>query len=584
MIETALPHTLETLPGWLAWRAANTPTSPSQWSIHQDDQWQSCDWRAYFTTTARVAAALRRMGLAPGDRLGIMAPSCEKWDVVQMAALAAGAVVVGVDIHEHDERLAKILMVCALKVLVIADEAMLLRLPKDIRAQLVLVITLAPQARSPDVVGWQHLIESVSNNAEWYDQARPEAFALIVFTSGTDGEPKGIAYTHRQVTLACSAILEAFPNIGAGARLACWLPLSNLFQRMINFCAIARNAQTYYVENPRDIMRHLPRIAPQVFIAVPRFYEKFYAGIRERLERKPRWQRRVFERALNLARGIDTLRRSGSRIPLGLGAAGAVLDGAALRPARVVMGGQLRFLVSGSAPMPKWLLADLSALGMPVYEAYGMSENIVPISINRLDAVKLGSVGKPMHSNEIRIAADGELLVRGPGVFGGYLGEPPASRTADGFLATGDYAEQDDEGFITLVGRKSDIFKTSTGRRVAPSAIESLVKQVPDVEQCLVLGANRPFVVAIVWVAANKLAQLQQGLSAKVRLLVAGLPDYQQPAGLILATRVLSVERGEITPNLKLRRRQIEHNYATDIERLYAQILGRQGDTLVAQE
>lgn len=583
MTESAPLSPLETLPALLAWRAALTPTKPAQWNLGEGGQWRSGDWRAYFSVTAQVAASLRRLGLTPGDRLGIMAPTGAQWDVVQLAALAAGGVVVGIDVHEHDERLAKIFELCEISGLVVADEALLARLPQAAKARLDLVITLAPQACVKGACGWDDLTKTTDTDATWIDEARPEAFALIVFTSGTTEAPKGIAYTHRQVTLAYTAILDAFPDIGAGARLACWLPLSNLFQRMINFCAIARGAQTYYVENPRDLMHHLPRIAPHVFIAVPRFYEKFYAGILERLQTKPHWQKRLFETALDLARRVAILRDRRQRVSIMLRLASVTLNSAVLRAARAAMGGQLSFLVSGSAPMPQWLLRDLAALGMPVYEAYGLSENIVPISVNRPGAIKYGSVGKLLRPNEICIAEDGELLVRGPGVFTGYFGEPPAPRNADGFLATGDYAEQDKDGFITLTGRKSEIFKTSTGRRIAPNGIEAFVKQVPYVEQCLVLGASRPFVVAIIWLTVSHLEQARPGIMAAVRRAVAGLPDYQQPSGLILSTQMLYIERGEITSNLKLRRKQIELNYTADIERLYAQILNQQGNTVVAQ-
>jgi len=582
--ESAALITPETLPALLMQRATNTPTAPAQWHLSESGQWQPRDWNTYLMQTARVATALRRLGLAPGDRLGIMASTRAEWDVVQLAALAAGATVVGIDIHEHDERLAKIFELCELSTLVVADETMLTRLPEVAKTRLRLLVTLAPHSNDKRIFGWNALLETAGDDAEWMDQANPETDALIVFTSGTTGAPKGIAYTHRQVTLACTAIVEAFPDIGAGARLACWLPLSNLFQRMINFCAIARGAETYYVENPRDIMHHLPRIAPHVFIAVPRFYEKFYAGILEQLRTKPRWQQRSFDTALNLARRVKVSQRKGERVGTLRSWASAMMSAIVLRPARAAMGGQLRFLVSGSAPMPKWLLENLAALGMPVYEAYGMSENIVPISVNRPGAVKLGSVGKPLRSNKILIAEDGELLVCGPGVFIGYLGEAPASLSTDGFLATGDYAEQDENGFITLTGRKSEIFKTSTGRRVAPSAIEALVKQVPHIEQCMVLGANRPFVTALLWIAADKLALVRPDIVAKVARAVAELPDYQQPAGLILTPRIPSIGHGEITSNLKLRRKQIEHNYASEIDRLYSQILLLQGDPVVVAQ
>ena len=573
--EFDLPIGADTLPGLLAERAQRTPANPAQWALGQGGMWRATSWRGYFDAASHAAALLRTLGLKPGDRIGIMAPTSVEWDIVQMGALAAGATVVGIDAHEHDARLAEMLDMTHLTALVVSEEGMVSRLPRAARDRLRFVISLAPVTNAFGIIHWGTLMAGVLAGAEWANQATPAGQALIIFTSGTTGAPKAIAYTHRQVCLACSSILEAFSAFEAGSRLACWLPLSNLFQRMINFCAIARSGETYYITDPRDIMLHVPRIAPQVFVAVPRFYEKFYAGIQARMKSGPRWRRWLFDMAMNNARALCVTHRTGSRRSLLRRLAHTPLNALVLRRVRTVLGGQIRFLVSGSAPMPNWLLENFDALGMPVYEAYGLSENIVPISVNRPSAHRLGSVGKPLRHNEIRIAGDGELLVRGAGVFSGYLGEPPAARTAEGYFPTGDYAQQDADGFIILTGRKSDIFKTSTGRRIAPVGIETRIIQLPYVERAVVLGANRPFLIVIIWVASEQFAAeggLQQAavrIQADVCAAVAELPDYQQPAGLICSGRLPTIERSELTPNLKLRRKQIEANYTAEIEQIY---------------
>lgn len=581
------PITADTLPGLLAERARHTPASPAQRALGPDGTWRATSWRGYFDAASRAACLLRELGLKPGDRIGIMALSSPEWDIAQMGALAAGATVVGIDVHEHDARLAAMLDMARITALVVGEERMLARLPGTARDRLRFVISLAPVTGASGAAHWNMLMENALADTQWVSQAAPDNHALIVFTSGTTGAPKAIAYTHRQVCLACDSILEAFSDIQAGSRLACWLPLSNLFQRMINFCAIARGGETYYVADPRDIMRHLPRIAPQVFIAVPRFYEKFYAGIRARMQSGPRWRRRLFEIAMDNARMLAIARCSGSRRAPLRRLMHALLDTVVLRRVRATLGGHIRFLVSGSAPMPNWLLENFDALGMPVYEAYGMSENIVPISANRPGAIKPGSVGQPLRHNEIRIAEDGELLVRGIGVFSGYLEEPPAARTVDGYFPTGDYAQQDPSGFITLTGRKSDLFKTSTGRRIAPAGIENRITQLPYVEQAVVIGANKPFLIAIAWIAGDRFAAeggLQQAaarIQTDIRAAVAELPDYQQPAGLVLSARMPTVERGEVTPNLKLRRKQIETNYAAEIAHIYDMLQNQHTSSIV---
>jgi long-chain acyl-CoA synthetase len=406
---------------------------------------------------------------------------------------------------------------------------------------------------------------------------------LIVFTSGTTGEPKGIAYTHRQTCGAVASILRAFPDIEPGSRLACWLPLANLFQRMINLCAIGRSAQTFYVEDPKSVMQHVPRIAPHLFIGVPRFYEKLYAGIQSAIDAGPDWRRRLADWAISAGDRDARARRGSARLGAGGRIAAAVAERLVLRPLRRrIMGGNLRFFISGSAPMPVWLLERFHAFGFPILEAYGLSESIVPVAANRPENFRFGTVGLPLASTEVRLADDGELLLRGPGVFRAYLGDAVERVDADGFLASGDYATIDGDGFITLTGRKSDLFKTSTGRRIAPAGIEGQLRRIPYVEHAIVFGANRPVVVALLVVSAEALGtrldgrsmiQETTGCAAAVREDIAAavteLASWQRPAGIVLITHPLSIDDGFLTPNLKLRRSRIEQAFAGHLDALY---------------
>ena len=268
--------------------------------------------------------------------------------------------------------------------------------------------------------------------------------------------------------IAVRAILDAFPEIDEGAQLLCWLPLANLFQRIINFCAIERGATSYVVEDPREVVQHLATANPHVFIGVPRFFEKLHAGIEERLAASPAVVRR-------LARwGLAAGTRRAERLRAGLGVGFGdrmrwrIADALVVRRLRAVFGHNIRFLISGSAPMPVWLLEWFEGLGLPVLEAYGVSEDIVPVAMNRPAARKLGTVGRPMLGNEVALGPDSEIRVRGPGVFRGYLGTESPAPAADGFWATGDLGEFTSDGFLRLTGRKSDAFKTR-GRTLGDS-------------------------------------------------------------------------------------------------------------------
>lgn len=562
-----------TVPGMLQARSALTPEEPALWHLATDGAWVASNWRTYREKVAAIADGLRQRGLLPGERVGIMAPSCPEWDFVQLGTLAAGGVAVGLDPYALDEHIREIGRRCEFAVLLLAHPSLLDRMGDEVRRRLRFVVCFAAAERT-DVVSLAALL-AASAPGEGWNQAQPDAPATIIFTSGTTGEPRGIEYSHRQMCLASSSILSAFPQVAAGSRLACWLPLSNLFQRMINLSAIGRGAQTFYVSDPREIMRHVQDIAPHLFIGVPRFYEKLYAGIEQAIAAQPPWRQRLVHWALRVGDRQAAASRAGqptgalARLRFGLA------DRLVLRRMRAVLGSNLSFMVSGSAPMPLWLLERFHALGLPVLEAYGVSENIIPVAINRPDCFRLGTVGQAAPGSEIRLAEDGELLVRGPGVFSGYLGDAALARAldADAYLATGDFARIDGDGFVTLMGRKSEIFKTSTGRRIAPSGIESRLLQVLQVEHAVVFGAGRPRPVALLilgeaaWQAGveNSFADLRKELAAASQLLSA----YERPAGLLLTAQTLTIDAGELTSNLKLRRHVIASRRARAVQELY---------------
>jgi long-chain acyl-CoA synthetase len=391
--------------------------------------------------------------------------------------------------------------------------------------------------------------------------------------------------------MATASILRTFADIEPGSRMACWLPLSNLFQRMLNFCAIARGAQIYYVPQPQEIMRHVAAIRPEVFIGVPRFYEKLYAGIVDQIDGMPGPRRRAALWCLRVGSRYRNDLRSARGAGIALRLTYALADRLVLRHIRGVMGTNLRYMISGSAPMPRWLLERFEAIGWRVFEAYGLSENVIPVAANSPAAHRLGTVGQVMPGNEVRLAGDGELWVRGPGVCTGYLGDEAASPPADveGFLATGDYATIDADRFVTLTGRKSDIFKTSTGRRIAPAAVEAALRAIPYVEHAVLFGSGRPFAVAILAVSggrlrgsttvggASSLVDSRDAIVADVRRVLAAFPDYQRPSGLLVTTRAFGIDSGELTANLKLRRQGIAERFASALDELYALLEASKG-------
>jgi long-chain acyl-CoA synthetase len=568
-------------------RVAETPEAVAYQTLEEEGVWQATRWRDFKRAVASLGTGLQQLGLVAGDYVGILVPTCQEWECAHMAILRAGGVVVGLDPHDIDERINDIARHARLNAIIVKDAKALKKVSKQIRDGLKFILSLEstsqPEER-PKVVSMDHMFESASTNST-YDaaRARPEDPATMIFTSGTTGAPKGIVYTHEQICFAIESILEAYPDINTGSRLVCWLPLSNLFQRMVNYCAVSKGAVTYIVEDPREIMKHLPSVSPHVFVAVPRFFEKLYLGIMENISQKPAWTRAITRWAFSVGNSYATVSREGRSPPFFLRVSHALADALVLKRIRGVMGSNLQYMITGSAAMPQWLLESFHALGLLILEAYGLSENVVPVAANRVGDYKFGTVGKVLTGNEVRLSKEGELLVRGPGIFSGYYDDEPDERllTWDGYFPTGDYAEIGREGFVTLIGRKAEVFKTSTGRRIAPVAIEGHIARLPYVEYVAVVGEGRKFLVAILAIyeavlyrkagsKALSLTDAYEFIQADVAREVKSLPIYQRPAGLVITSRPFTIASGELTSNLKLRRRTIEKIYEPVITELYA--------------
>ncbi len=516
-----------TLPELLWARAAHTPDAQAVFH-RQAGRWEGSSWREIRSATQRIAAGLARRGLRRGDRVAVMAPTSARWMVVEMAILCLGGVVVGVDPHAPPAEITHLLRRLDVRALVTDTPARLAEVPLPmLRASL--------GEGAADVSGWDDLLTSPALDAPGPAAGDP---AMMLFTSGTTGVPRTIEYTHAQVLEALRAVRGALPELDATDRMIAWLPMANLFQRMVNLLAVSCGAATHFLDDPREILATIAEVEPTFFIGVPRFYEKLLAS-----------------------------------------------------PEAPLLGGKLHYALTGSAPIAKGVLEALRDRGALVLEAYGLSENVVPMAMNRLSAHRFGSVGRPLECNEIRIAADGEVEVRGPGLFRGYHGEPgPGERfTADGFYRTGDLGRFDDDGFLHLLGRSTDMLKTSTGHRVSPSRVEAVYTGIPGVDRLVVVGEGRPYLVALVVPnpmemaavlsvdAALEPADLAASSAVRAHLLheielrASALAPHERVRRIAVLPEPFSVANGEVTPNQKLRRRALAERHSAVVDALYRQ-------------
>lgn len=594
MEQSYLEH-IATIPELLDHHSRQQPKKTAYRHLSPQNAWEDSSWETLADEVSHLASSLASKGCVPGERVAILAPTSHLWHILFLAVVRLRGAVVGLNPHDANSEISRVLEQSKASVLVVLNEDVLKRLAEEKYGSLKLIVLLE---------GTKNGRENVCLFSELIDQPaqadqltkfspRPEDPVTLIYTSGTCGQPKGIIYTHKQLIAACRAVVDSLPpEMHRGSTVA-WLPMANLLQQMINLYVLASGGTICFVEDPRMIMEALPQVNPSVFIGVPRFYEKVHAGIRNRVAKEPLFKRCLVGLALKIAHLHWTYRENERIPPLLLRLAHRLADTLVLSRLRSCMGSKMTCLFTGSAPTPAWLVRFFHAIGLPLFEVYGTSENTVFIAMNRPGAVKPGSVGKPLPYNEIRIAESGEVMVRGPGLFYGYFGEDEdrARFSEDGFLRTGDFGHFDEEGFLFLTGRDSDLIKTSTGRRISLVRIESLLREIPGVDQVAVFGASRPFLVALFVMDLTDLERnlrsltrdpavayrpaespaIRKYLEQKLEELKDKLPSYAQIGSFSVLPEPFTAEKEELTTNLKMRRHKIEEHYRELIEEMYQQ-------------
>lgn len=557
--------------------------------------WKAWSWSEYWRRVEEAARSFVAAGLTPGDRVAIVAGTSLAWEIADKAVLTAGGVVVGIDAHATPDQIRFVLGHSESRALVTTAKD-LAKLEPDLVQPLKFVLLLDDDpVNVPAGVPSLRLNRLPTSDGPVLPAIEPEDEATLVYTSGTTGTPKGILYRHRQVVQGCEAIASFFPEARQmEARIICWLPLSSLFQRMLNLFSINNGLTTYFVTDPREIVNAARRIKPHFFIGVPRFYEKAFQEITKGLASVTGWQSSLIRTAIEIGRRRSRAAQTGDTLGLRDRVLGPMLNRVVLGPLRRrFIGDSVRILFTGSAPMAPEIMEFFHAIGLPLLEGYAMSENIVPMAMNQLARFRIGAVGLPSPLNEIRIGEENELQVKGPGVFSGYYKSDAAKDrfTADGFFKTGDSGRIDSEGFLWLTGRTSEILKTSTGRRISPLAIEAALRTSPYIDQVVVFGHGRRHLAALITIQTDRVekeladkglrfeskealaasAPAHSLLEPEIKRLTQPFPAYEQVRVFAIAPRAFDIPSGELTSSLKLRRDIIEKNYSHVLEPLFTE-------------
>jgi long-chain acyl-CoA synthetase len=431
-------------------------------------------------------------------------------------------------------------------------------------------------------------------DATAFDQlmARESAddLATIIYTSGTTGEPKGVMLTHENFISNVRSITNGLPILPTDVSLSV-LPLSHIFERAVFYVFCYNGVSVYYAASFDHVGEYLREVRPTIMTAVPRLFEKVYHRIVKKGMSAGGWKTKIFTRSLAVGQRYAELQDKRKSVPLSLKLRQAIADRLVFSKWRAGVGSRLRYFVSGGAPLSPTLSYSFLGAGIQILQGYGMTETCV-VCANRPGDNRVGSIGKPFEGIEIKIDDDGEMLIRGPNVMRAYYGHPEATSAAlrDGWFATGDVGYKDDDGHFYITDRKKDLFKLSNGKYVAPQQIESLLKQSEFVNQVVVVGSSRKFPAALIvpeWealktalrAAGERISDTHAEISrqsAAIKIvqrdataMTAHLADYERVRRVALLAEEFSIDTGELTPTLKVKRRVIDERYGDLIEELY---------------
>jgi long-chain acyl-CoA synthetase len=430
-----------------------------------------------------------------------------------------------------------------------------------------------------------HLIDELSHSTS------PEDLATLIYTSGTTGEPKGVMLTHSNLVSNLVDSSSHFSFSEADVALSV-LPLSHIFERQALYMYLYRGMAVYYAESIETIGANLREVSPTILVGVPRIFEKIYARIKERAAEEGKLKVALLSWAVKLAQ--DYARRTiyGEKISASLKLQHALALRLVFSRWKKAFGGRIRLLVSGGASLPEDLGLLYVGAGIPIVQGYGLTETSPVISSCAVDQNRAGTVGKPIRNVEVRVAADGEIEVRGPNIMRGYFNKPEATRevfTDDGWFKTGDIGTLDNEGFLRITDRKKELFKTSGGKYIAPQPIEQMIKGSRFVNQVVLVGNERKFPAALivpVWELLDSYAELKgikvnsrKELCEHPRIIdlferqiaahTSELAQYERVKKIVLLEHEFTIESGELTPTMKVKRRVIDEKYKSVIDRIY---------------
>ncbi len=557
------------------------------YAVRHDDGWATTSWRAYAEEVTAAARGLVALGVEPGSPVAILGANTPEWVVFDVAAMAIGAMPAGIYPTSSPDECAYVLDHSSSPVVLVQNEdqlAKILGFWSDLPSLKHVVLMRGASSDVEDVLTWDEFIErgvGVQGNGvdDRLAALGPRDGATLIYTSGTTGRPKAVVLSHEALVSTVEAI-KSFIDVGQSDSAISYLPLSHIAEQIVSIHAPAVMGHTIYYEP--DIFRladTLKEVRPTAFFAVPRVWEKFYAAVSGELGEASGVKAAIAGRALAVGREHTAALDRGEQPGGWLGLQHGLFDKLVYSKARQAMGlDRCRFMFSSAAPLSPTIAEYFSGLGMQILQLYGQSECTGICAFNEPDGNRIGSVGPALPCAELSIAEDGEILTRGSNVFLGYLHDAEATAEAlgdDGWLRTGDVGHIDEDGFLFITDRKKDIIITAGGENVTPSLIETALQTNPLIATVVVIGDQRPFLTALVSVDPEAAEGMNDD---EIRAVVQGAVDdvnaesarVRQLKKFAILGDPLSIERGELTPTLKVKRKVVREHFADEIEAMYS--------------
>lgn len=565
--------------------------------------WVNISAERFVERVRNVALGLADLGIKPGDRIALLSENRPEWSIADLAILSLGAINVPIYTTQAVDQIRYILTDSGTRAIFVSNKKLYRHAMEALEgldflekiiffdADAVADVPRSTTLDSLEQTGSERALNKPAAFSAYLKAIRLEDLATIIYTSGTTGEPKGVMLTHANFVSNVLATSAGLPISSTDIALSV-LPLSHIFERTGFYIFCYNGVSVYYTASFDQVAENLREVRPTVMTAVPRLFEKVYHKIVKKGYSQKGWKRRVFVRSLDVGQRYAEAKDKRKLVGPALAMQQKMANKLVFSKWREGVGGRLRYFVSGGAPLSPALSYAFLAAGIPILQGYGATETCI-VSANRPDNNQVGSVGLPFEGIEVKIADDGEILLRGPNVMRGYYGHPEETSSVmqNEWFATGDVGHVDKEGHLYITDRKKDLFKLSNGKYVAPQQIESLLKQSEFVSQVVVVGVGRKQPSALIvpeWeavrqaltAAGEKFPTNREELAkfpAAVKLvqsdaasLTRDLADYERIRRVALLPDEFSIDRGELTPTLKVKRRVIDQKFGDLIDELYS--------------